>query len=156
MLNAFRRCNAGGVTGRTIVGVDARMVVGNTCKGGEVCRYVARRTIQVRRYMTRMLAKRNVTVMAQRAITGIDTGVVEYRTGEGYGVMAVDAVLVGGIGRYMVEQLAHADYVVVAGRTAAHDTGVIITARAESTRGMTDLAIVRADRHMLVERCGQR
>lgn len=99
MINAFRRRDACGVTGRTIVWVDACMVVGDTRKGGEVCGYVARRTIQVRRYMTQMLAKRNVTVMAQRAITGINTGVVEYRTGEGYGVMTVDAVLVGGIGR---------------------------------------------------------
>lgn len=56
----------------------------------------------------------------------------------------------------MVQQLAHADHVVVTGRTAANDTGVIIAARAESTRGMTDLAIVRTDGHVLIERCGQR
>lgn len=42
------------------------------------------------------------------------------------------------------------------GRTAVNDTGVIITARAESTRGMTYLAIVRADGHVLIEQCGQR
>ena len=155
MINAFRRCDAGGMTGRTIVGVDACMVVADTRKGGEVCRYMARRTIQAGGHMTQMLARRNVTVMAQRAITGIDTGVVEYRTGKGVGVMAVDAVLVGGIGRDMVEQLAHADHVVVTGRTAANDAGMIITARAESTRGMTDLAIVCADRHVFVKRCGQ-
>ena len=156
MINALRRRDTGGVTGCTIVGVDARMVVGDACKGSEVRGDVARRTIQAGRYMTQMLARRNVTVMTQRAITGIDTRVVEYHTGKRHGVMTIDAVLAGRIGRYVIQQLANTDHVVVTGCTAVNNTGVIIAARAECTRGMTNLAIVRADRHVLVKRCGQR
>ena len=156
MINAFRRRYTGGVTGRAIVGVDARMVVGDTRKSGEVRGDVARRTIEARRNMTRMLAKRNVTVMAQLAIPGIDTRVVEYCTGERYGVMTVDAVLVIGIGGYVIVEFTDTDAVIVAAGAAADDAGMIIAARAESTRGMTDLAIVRADGHVCIERCAKR
>ena len=70
--------------------------------------------------------------------------------------MTVDAVLVIGIGGYVIVEFTDADAVIVTAGAAADDAGMIIAARAESTRGMTDLAIVRTDGHVCIERCAER
>ena len=65
--------------------------------------------------------------------------------------MAVGTILAIGIGRYVIIELAHTDPVVVAAGAATYDTGMIIAAGTESTRGMTGAAIFRG-RHMGIER----
>ncbi len=62
---------------------------------------VARRTVQVRRYMTKRLAFADITVMAGQAITGICARMVKRRTSKGRGDMASIAIQEG-IGRYVI------------------------------------------------------
>ena len=66
--------------------------------------------------------------------------------------MAIGAILVIGIGRYVIRELADTDHIVVARITVIRHAGMIIGARAEGTRGVTNLAILAVDRHVLVER----
>ena len=144
------------MTGCAIIGIDTQMVEADTGKAVEIAGRVTGRTIQSRRYVIQCFPKRDITVMALRAIAGIDTHVAKRRWSKGGGVVAVDAILVIGIGRYVIRQLTDTDYIVVARRTVAHDTGMIIGARAEGPRRVTDLAILTEGRHMLVERRAQR
>lgn len=156
MIHTLRCCDTGIVAGRTIVRIDARMVIGDTRKGGEVRGDVAGRTIEARRHMTRMLAKRNITVMAERAITGIDTRMAEYRAGKAYGVVTGNTILVIGIGGYVIIEFTHADPVIVAARATAEYAGMVIAARAECPGCMTGLAILGANGHVGIERRAQR
>jgi len=81
---------------------------------------VARRTVQVRCYMTKRLAFADITVMAGCAIAGICTRVVKRRAGKGRrGVMAHVTVLVSG-SRYVVRQFTHTMLIVVAGVARTH------------------------------------
>ena len=140
----------------TVVGINTRVVEGNTRKAVEVAGRVARRAIQSRRYVIQCFSKRDITVMALRAIAGIDTHVAKRRWNKGDGVVAIDAILVIGVGRYVIRELTDTDHIVVARRTVVRDAGVIEGARAEGSRRVTDLAILAADRNVLIERRTQR
>jgi len=72
------------------------------------------------------------------------------------GVMAIGAILVIGIGRYVIRELADTDHIVVARITVIRHAGMIISACAKGTRGVTNLAILGADWHVLIERRAQR
>ena len=106
--------------------------------------------------MTAVFAEGDAAVVALLAIAGIDAHMVEDRICKARDVVAVRTILAVRIGRYMIIKLADADHVVVTGVTARHFTGMVITTRAESSRLMTDLAVLGADRHVLVEWRGQR
>lgn len=67
---------------------------------------------------------------------------VKRRIGKIRCVMAIGAILAIGTRRDVVRQLTNTDHVVVARIAAINDTGMIIGARAEGTRGVAIAAIL--------------
>ena len=148
--------NSGRVARSAVVRIDIHVIVGNTREGREVAGRMTHRTIAAGRDVVQRFTQSDFAVMTQRAVIGIDTGVREYDIGEADRVVTIGAILAVGIGRYVIEELAHTDDVVVAAVTARRHAGMIVGARAEGTRCMTGLAVLGTDRHVFIERCGQR
>ena len=75
---------------------------------------VARRTVQVRYYMTKRLADADITVMAGQAVAGNCARVVKRGAGKGRGDMTVVAFLIVRCGRYVIQKFTGTNSVVVA------------------------------------------
>ena len=152
------------MAGRTIATHDTQIMGKSTdesIKGGG---NVARRTVQVRRYVAQRLACADRAVMTGQAIAGIGARMVKRHTSKGCGVMANVAFLIVRSGRYVVQELTHTDPIVVARRAAASGgIGMIIGARGERPRGMAiatilitgGTRIVRIGWHVRIEQCGK-
>jgi len=120
---------------------------------------VARRAIQVDLYqiglhMTNRLASTDRAVMARRAIAA-NAHVVKRCICKVGDIMANGAILAIGSGRYVIRQLPYTDPVVVARIAAITDTGMVVGACAEATRGMANTAILQG-RHVGIERGAKR
>ena len=106
------------------------------------------RTVTRRRHMITALSGTDRAVVTRCTVTR-NTGVVEDRTHKGVGAnMAVGAILVTRRSRNMINRFASTDHIVVASRAAANNTTVIINARGEATRRVTDAAVF-GGRHMV-------
>ena len=117
---------------------------------------VARRAVQVCRYMTKRLAFADITVMAGQAVAGFCARVIKRRSCKVDGVMANVAFLIIGSGRYMIREFTDTYSIVVARcAVASSDTDMIIGASAKGSRGMASTAILDG-RHVCVERGGKR
>ena len=154
MVGDLRCRDTGRVAGCAVVGINTKMVVGDTGKSREVIGQMTRRAISVCRYMGRRLSERDVAVMTLRTVVNIDTLVTERSRYKGRHSMAGITVCCR---RQMVVELAYADDVVVAGITASStNIGMIIDTGTEGTRRVAVLAILGTDRHVLIERRAQR
>ena len=156
MIDRLRCRDAGRVAGRAVVRINTEMIEGDTRKSRVIEGVMARRTVLGRRQMVQRFAERDIAVVAQRTVAGIDAGMVECCADKARGVVAIGAILAVRVGRNMIRELAHADYVVVASVTAACHAGVIVGSGRKSAGRMAVLAVLGANRHVLVERRTQR
>ena len=166
VINFLRRCNTRIMAGRTIAAYYKRIMDKSVdeCSKADV-NGVARRTVQVRCYMSKRLAFADITVMAGQAVAGICARVVKRRTSKGRGVvMANVAFLVIGSGRYMIREFTDTGSIVVARRAVAcNHADMIKGARAKSPQGMAVATIlitgrtriVRISWHVRIESCGK-
>ena len=103
VINLLRRCNTGVVAGCTIAAHYVRVMDKSTRECTKaVVDSVARRAVQVGRYMAQRLACADITVMAGQAVTGICAGMVKYHASKSCGVMANGTILIVGTGWYVI------------------------------------------------------
>ena len=143
VINLLERCNTRVVAGRTITAHNNVLTMHKSAseaiKGA--CS-VARRTVQVRHYMTNRLTNTDIAIMAGQAVAGICAGVVKRHSSKVSGVMANGAVLVVGTGRYVIRQFTDTNRVVMARVTATSNTGMVIGTSGKGARSVTNTTIL--------------
>ena len=90
----------------------------------------------------------DVTVVTGHAVVKY-TRMTENCPGKGHCTEVTIRTILGvGIGRYVINGFARTDHVVVAGRAAANNTGMIIGAGSKCARAMANLAVLNS-RHVV-------